>query len=159
MKIKTIMKNLIFTLAFISLAFGTISCEDDDSAMPSDYTNLNVPGDRIDELLVGQWRQYTITRATYFNGQRSLQQQASFTGNFRFEAAPGVQSVMNVNDFPYNGVFAVTRYGERLAFYQRSTNQHMNLMIDEVTPTKLVLKQSELLGKDYFAVTLYTLTK
>ncbi|HEY9528399.1 MAG TPA: hypothetical protein VIR02_15010 [Anaerolineales bacterium] len=153
------MKTRIYTLAFVSLALFTSSCGDEEAPFPSDYTNVGVPTDDINRTIVGQWKKYVITQTTYTNDKETTQTIASYTGDYRFEDPASTWDGLIVYNFPHTGMFEVTRYGERLAFFQRANKQHINMFLSEVSPTKIVFKEHQVYGEDHFIVISHTLTK
>jgi len=154
------MKNLIYTFAFTSLAWLTTSCGDDNAPLPSDHANVvGVQTENISKTLTGQWKKCVVTQTIYSNGKKTTQTLSTQTGDFRFDTPSNSFVDFMVYNFPANGTFEVRRYGGRFDFYLRATNQHVNLMLKELSPTKAVFSRYEMSHTDYFIVISHTLTK
>lgn len=151
------MKKILYTLAL--MACLNLSCSDDDAPLPEDYTNVGVETDDINGTLMGQWRRCLIVRTTYTGGKETAQTLGNYAGNFLFDDPGATWNDFIVYNFPATGTYEVRRYGERLAFYERSNDQHIDMMLSELSPTQAVFSQHEMYHEDYFTVTTWTLTK
>lgn len=145
--------------ALMILTALSMACSDDTAPLPSDYADLGIDAGSIDNTLVGHWTRYVVTEKTYTNGQEYTRTLGNYTGDFRIESPDNGWNTLVVYNFPYAGMFEVRRYGERLNFYRRDTNQHSTYMIAGLSTTKVVFEQYQQHNDDYYVVTSYTLTK
>lgn len=153
------MKTLTYTFALVSLAWLASSCGDDSAPLPDDYTNVGVNTGDINTTLLGSWTGYMITETTYANGTETIEVIGNYSGDFYFEASGSSFVDLVVYDFPYTGTFEVNRYGERMTFYERSYDEHNELMLTELSPATVIFEDREMIHEDYFIVTSYTLTR
>lgn len=152
------MKPILYPLALIIILVPIFSCEDDLAELPTGHTDVGVPDSKINDMIAGNWTKYLVAQTTYSMGQQQVYNHPVQNYQYTITKSPSEDSFIFQN-FPASGQFEVRRYGARFTFYNRSSQQRWELMLDEVTPTKIVFKQYSIQGQDYFYVITHTLMK
>jgi len=153
--------KLLYTLTLLTLCFATLSCGDEDVALPDGYADSSLDVEAVNSILPGRWNRYSVVRTTYTQGQEFVQQLGTMNGDFRFEVSDLSEWVPFTSyNFPnMYRTFEVQQYGERFSFYDRQYQQHTNFVLTKISPTEVVFTAFESPYEGYYVVTEHTLMR